>query len=100
MRSDWRGPSSSSTINSVRLRGLLAAGGDATGLEGVSKGDSDGMADKLIATVSESAECPAHVAGRTVGQLIRCIPAQMLILHSGANAEDMTVRIGNCRVET
>src|SRR5437660_6739982 len=108
MRKDWRGPSSSSTINSVRLRGLLA-GGDATGLKGVSKGDSEGMADKLITAVGRFGGSGERVrfgraarngSRRAIGQLVRCVPTQSFIGLPNANAEYMAIRVRNGWIES
>src|SRR5947207_14597191 len=108
MRRDWRGPSSSSTISSVRLRGLLGSGG-AKGLEGVSKGNSEGMADELIATIGGFNGSGKRVGvGRTArnrprrakGQLIGCVPTQPFIRLAQPNAENVAIRVGDNRVET
>src|SRR2546421_3700861 len=97
MRKDWRGPSSSSTINSVRLRGLLA-GGEATGLKGVSKGDSEGMADKLITAVGRRVGRRRRIVDTSrgaVSKLISCVPTQFLVGLAQANAENVPVGVGD-----
>src|SRR5881409_1520486 len=102
MRRDWRGPSSSSTINSVRLRGALDAGG-ATVLKVVSKGDSEGMAEKLITAVGGRIIGGRWVIDRarwSPGELIGGLPVELLVASSAAQAEDMSVGIGHGRIET
>src|SRR6266542_2805828 len=103
MRRDWRGPSSSSTINSVRLRGPLDADG-ATVLKVVSKGDSEGMAKKLIATIGGFTggrsravdDCAAGAPSELVGR----IPTQPLVYLANSDAEYMAFGIGHHGIET
>src|SRR5262245_22475794 len=103
MRNDWRGPSSSSTINNVRLwRGSVSG---ASGLEGVSNGDREGMANELIASIGGLAgdlldRAVADRAGRAIGKLISCVPTQLIVPLADADADDVSVGIRHDGIET
>src|SRR6266404_1290036 len=103
MRRDWRGPSSSSTISSVRRRAPLAEGGGAMVLKGVSKGDSDGMAEEFITAIGGcvvGGRRVADVPRRTPGELVGGVAVELLVTFSHAQTEDVPIGIRHGRIET
>src|ERR1700677_3643082 len=94
---DWRGPSSSSTINNVGFA-AVPAGGLFAVLEVVSKGEFNGMADEAVSPVVED-QIIADAAVRPVSELIRKVPTVAALGLADARAENVAVRVGDERVE-
>src|SRR5712671_4829978 len=96
MRRDCRGPSSSSTMRSVGF--VLGAGAALIGCsEIVSKRKRDCVCLEAIAAIGQ--RTLRDIAARAVGILIGEIPVEMLKFLADANAEDVSVRVWNRRVE-
>src|SRR5438874_1196636 len=81
---DWRGPSSSSTTNSVGFCALVEFL-----LEVISDGEGDGMTVKTITPICQ--RVITNAASRAVGKLISQVPVKAACALADAEAEDVAV---------